>query len=1150
MEKRRIKTLRGIALTLLVCFATIPLSGQVTIGALTDPQSFSLLELVSDNSKGLRLPQIQTTAQRDAIAASFKDNLAYGLLIFNMETNCMEYWSGTGWESLCSGSAHITLTGDPCTYDPAALAPSDGTQPDCVYTPKDDPDCVVPSGQAYQVFLMAGSAYATLKVDEITSAFSITFNPNNSAGKRIAVVRVVNNCSGEYQDFVFAQAGEACPTPADAFTLQSNTTKICGSSGAAVVFVENPQTGMNYVWEYGGVIVNTGNYMEITRPGKYTVYAGLLGCTFATPQVVTITQDNSSTGYGAPVLTATNGGILCGGGNVVLTAYNVTESVLWYHNGALYSTTTAPTNTLTVNADPSLAGEWFAVQQTGTCGSRISNKITLIDETSTGTALTAPIATANGTDLSGGGTITACKSGTLALEVTNATDYPAGTIYEWFDNGVSISRGTAPAVIYTIPPNKTSVTLSVQVSNYSGGCPNTTVSSSIPISVNAPAATTINNGASTAAICGSTAATLRASNSSSSNYEWLKDGVVITSANTSSYPANQPGSYTVRFQDAGGCWSPLSTAITVVQSAAISLSWQVEPDGTGIIANQESFTVFASPAPDKYTWTSSDPAVATVTPIDGGKTVSISYLTAGTTDIAVTAENTCGAVTLQKTITVSDGCTPITSVTITPSGTVTKALNVSGAPKTPGDDHTTFTATATNGSPATSYQWYVDGGVQTESSSTFIYNTPTGAGTHTIYAIPVNDCQPTNPAKSASVTVNVTKDNQPDASGNYLLSGKVCFDVKRNNDGGVCSPLSSRTDDFASTKTFSYVFTATNGSTSYSNLTFELVDNNNLAVNKSTAGNVLTITFRDDINTVAKGRDKTTALILTIVAKYKDNTGADKQISLDVAVQDCTCGCTVKTASGGFITFLCYNLGASDAVKLMTPMQQAKTPSSTNSGTDSNVYGDLYQWGRRADGHEKRNSPVYNLAGSYPFTYDLNSQIPQNYTLYYGKFITVYGGNGDWHGNSDSYKNDNLWNFSVYPANNPCPPGWRIPTSAEWASVINGGVPGVAGSSATFTTAASQAGQTLQSGNFWKWNPASNGTAGWLVSPDGGANYTLFLPAGGERAYNNGVTGSIGLWGMYYNTSPGGSTSMSATQMNPGSTYNKANGHSIRCVQE
>ena len=93
-------------------------SGQATVGDLTKPHDFSILELTTNKVKGgLRLPQL-TTDQRDALFATTNPDpspaqqlrstmdepdmeLAYGLTIFNIDINCVEIWNGTKWISLC-----------------------------------------------------------------------------------------------------------------------------------------------------------------------------------------------------------------------------------------------------------------------------------------------------------------------------------------------------------------------------------------------------------------------------------------------------------------------------------------------------------------------------------------------------------------------------------------------------------------------------------------------------------------------------------------------------------------------------------------------------------------------------------------------------------------------------------------------------------------------------------------------------------------------------------------------------------------------------------------------------------------------------------------------------------------------------------------
>jgi uncharacterized protein (TIGR02145 family) len=83
------------------------------------------------------------------------------------------------------------------------------------------------------------------------------------------------------------------------------------------------------------------------------------------------------------------------------------------------------------------------------------------------------------------------------------------------------------------------------------------------------------------------------------------------------------------------------------------------------------------------------------------------------------------------------------------------------------------------------------------------------------------------------------------------------------------------------------------------------------------------------------------------------------------------------------------------------------------SSTDADSYGDLYQWGRAADGHQCRNSGTTSTLSS--------TDVPGH-----GDFITSSSSPVDWR----SPQNNNLWQ-GVNGANNPCPGGYRLPTETE-----------------------------------------------------------------------------------------------------------------------
>jgi uncharacterized protein (TIGR02145 family) len=136
---------------------------------------------------------------------------------------------------------------------------------------------------------------------------------------------------------------------------------------------------------------------------------------------------------------------------------------------------------------------------------------------------------------------------------------------------------------------------------------------------------------------------------------------------------------------------------------------------------------------------------------------------------------------------------------------------------------------------------------------------------------------------------------------------------------------------------------------------------------------------------------QTCVLTITVAAQSQYPAGSVFCASGPTAVVDVTNPSTGKI-------WMDRNLGASQVA---------------TSSSDANAYGDLYQWGRRADGHQCRTSPTTATLSS--------TDQPAH-----GDFIFAPNSPNDWR----SPQNTNLWQ-GVNGINNPCPSGYRLPTDAE-----------------------------------------------------------------------------------------------------------------------
>jgi len=352
-----------------------------------------------------------------------------------------------------------------------------------------------------------------------------------------------------------------------------------------------------------------------------------------------------------------------------------------------------------------------------------------------------------------------------------------------------------------------------------------------------------------------------------------------------------------------------------------------------------------------------------------------------------------------------------------------------------------------------------------------------------------------------SLCANAKFDPSTFPPGEGTMAGRTCFDIAYSNSGGVCGSVEGRTwkADFTTpANTQVYTFTAL---APVSNVRFAYVESSSgagkivksLTANDDYSGDNLsgpfsaTLVYKESLNSDARGLGSANALTVAIYAIYNDSPdgkGTDKAVELTAFIKDCNC-CGAMTVSGEWLNFMCHNLGADYTIDPFT------WDNSKGDTDGSDVKGDLYQWGRNTDGHEKRNSP------------DTDGPLPGPVA---GEFIVDRRGGSflNWL----EPKNDLLWSETVRTDNDPCPSGWKVPTDEQWMSIFR---------SQVFTDDDFDKNPDHATANQWIWT----GNGFKIGSESKG--FLLYLPAAGTRSGNasTGVSnvGLTGQMGFYWSSS-------------------------------
>jgi uncharacterized protein (TIGR02145 family) len=200
----------------------------------------------------------------------------------------------------------------------------------------------------------------------------------------------------------------------------------------------------------------------------------------------------------------------------------------------------------------------------------------------------------------------------------------------------------------------------------------------------------------------------------------------------------------------------------------------------------------------------------------------------------------------------------------------------------------------------------------------------------------------------------------------------------------------------------------------------------------------------------------------------------------------------------------------------------------------------MYQWGRKDPFLGASSVSESILAAStlntWPITGSNSDTGTEGFALANPTtFITKNEFNGDWYYTGTASTDNTRWSSSktIY---DPCPAGWRVPYGGDDIGVWN---------------------KALNSSGMIIGFPIDNVNHGMHFSSAFGASASIWYPFSGCRNPENANLESIALGGHFWSSTPDNNQTCTnfllithTQEVHPSGSYNKAYGHSVRCMKE